>query len=101
MLTLLLAAASCGGDAARNAEADGDEQTAPATRSPASESWAPRTRTSRGLRMFASADANGFQLNVRKGSVSFLPGINLGATTPGRQPGELAIESDDYRRWFA
>jgi hypothetical protein len=42
-----------------------------------------------------------FQLNVRKGSVSFLPGINLGATTPGGQPGELTIESDDYRRWFA
>jgi hypothetical protein len=33
--------------------------------------------------------------------VGFLAGVNLGATTPGHQPGELAITAADYRRWFA
>jgi hypothetical protein len=32
--------------------------------------------------------------------VTFLPGVDLGATTPGHQPGELAIDAGTYRRWF-
>ena len=31
----------------------------------------------------------------------FWPGVNLGATIPGRQPGEVAIPGAVYRRWFA
>ncbi len=52
------------------------------------------------LRTIATSGHEGFRLRTRVGDVSFLPGINLGATTPGHQPGELAIEAADYRRWF-
>lgn len=31
----------------------------------------------------------------------FWYGVNLGATTPGHQPGELSPTYGDYRRWFA
>ena len=30
----------------------------------------------------------------------FWTGVNLGSTTPGHSPGELAIMAADYRRWF-
>ena len=33
--------------------------------------------------------------------MTFVPGINLGTTTPGHYPGEVAIEAADYHRWFA
>jgi len=34
------------------------------------------------------------------GEVTFWTGVNVGATTPGHSPGELAITAADYRRWF-
>jgi len=30
----------------------------------------------------------------------FIKGINLGATVPGSEPGQLAISSEQYARWF-
>ncbi|USG64380.1 hypothetical protein NDK47_19800 [Brevibacillus ruminantium] len=30
----------------------------------------------------------------------FAKGVNMGATIPGHFPGELAISTDDYERWF-
>ncbi len=30
----------------------------------------------------------------------FWPGVNLGSTIPGHQPGEVAATAEDYRRWF-
>jgi hypothetical protein len=30
----------------------------------------------------------------------FWPGVNLGSTVPGHQPGEVAATAEDYRRWF-
>jgi hypothetical protein len=33
--------------------------------------------------------------------VTFLPGVNLGSSEPGHQPGELPATAEDYRSWFA
>jgi len=79
----------------------GDQAAGAAPRLPAAQSWAPDPVARDGLRMVATAGARGLRLHVRKGEVAFLPGVNLGATTPGHQPGELAIDAADYRRWFA
>jgi hypothetical protein len=64
-------------------------------------SWAPQPLMAGGLRVLASGGSTGFALHTVGGEVSFLPGVNLGSTTPGHQPGELAIQADDYRAWFA
>jgi hypothetical protein len=63
-------------------------------------SWAPRPETRAGLRTLAHAGADGFVLSTAHGPVTFLPGVNLGSTTPGHQPGEVAIGAAEYRRWF-
>jgi hypothetical protein len=68
---------------------------------PAGPSWAPAPRTVDGLEVVARSGPGGFALHTRGGDVGFLPGVNLGSTTPGHQPGELAITAEDYRRWFA
>ncbi len=34
-------------------------------------------------------------------NAQFWAGVNLGATTPGHQPGELSPTEEDYLRWFA
>jgi hypothetical protein len=64
-------------------------------------SWAPAPRKVRGLTVLASAGDGRYALHTKHGDVGFLAGVNLGATTPGHQPGELAIGRSDYRRWFA
>ena len=69
-------------------------------RSPAGPSHAPAVRTIGGLRTIATADPSGYSLFTKAGTARFLPGVDLGATTPGHQPGELAITSADYARWF-
>jgi hypothetical protein len=63
-------------------------------------SWAPRPRAVGGLRAVATSDAAGYSLFTAHGVVRFLPGVDLGATVPGRLPGELAITAADYRRWL-
>jgi hypothetical protein len=30
----------------------------------------------------------------------FIKGVNIGATVPGSQPGQLAVSADQYKRWF-
>ena len=50
--------------------------------------------------MLGAAGPRGFVLHTADGGVDFLPGVNLGATTPGHQPGELAITARHHRRWF-
>ena len=67
---------------------------------PAGRSWAPAPRREAGLSTLARADAGGFALRTAHGDVRFLAGVNLGSTTPGYQPGELAIGPEDYREWF-
>lgn len=67
---------------------------------PAGPSWAPAPRMVGGLSVSATSGSEGFALHTKDGDVEFLPGVNLGSTTPSHQPGELAISAEDYRRWF-
>ncbi|GAA0441632.1 hypothetical protein Aca07nite_30410 [Actinoplanes capillaceus] len=64
-------------------------------------SWASQPVLVGGLRTVATAGPAGFALHTVTGDKRFLPGVNLGSTTPGHQPGELAITEADYRAWFA
>ena len=63
-------------------------------------SWAPAVRTTDGLASVATSTASGFRLHTASGDKTFVPGMNLGSTTPTHQPGELAMTAADYRRWF-
>ena len=64
-------------------------------------SWAPAPITTAGLRSVATAGDGGYKLHTAGGDVTFLPGVNLGGTTPGHQPGEMSITAARYRSWFA
>ncbi|SDS39534.1 hypothetical protein SAMN04488570_1783 [Nocardioides scoriae] len=69
---------------------------------PAATSWAPAPRRAQGLRVLAESGPRGFALHTRSGAKTFLPGINLGSSTPGHQPGEVQhIDAATYRGWFA
>lgn len=68
---------------------------------PTGPSWAPQPVTAGGLTSVATARGQEFALHTAGGDVTFLPGVNLGSTTPGHQPGELAIAAGQYRTWFA
>ncbi|UQU64265.1 hypothetical protein COUCH_35790 [Couchioplanes caeruleus] len=68
---------------------------------PAGPSWAPAPRLGRGLASVATARGRTFALHTASGDMTFLPGVNLGSTTPGHQPGELSISAGQYRTWFA
>ena len=68
---------------------------------PAGASWAPAPRRAAGLTVAATAGDGRFALHTAGGDVTFLPGVNLGSTTPGHQPGELSVTREQYRRWFA
>jgi hypothetical protein len=64
-------------------------------------SWAPVPVTAAGLRSVATAGNGRYALHTAGGDVTFLPGVNLGGTTPGHLPGELPITAAQYRSWFA
>ncbi|MBU2668550.1 hypothetical protein KOI35_34060 [Actinoplanes bogorensis] len=68
---------------------------------PQGTSWAAAPRESGGLRMVASSDGQKFELHTAGGDRTFLPGVDLGDTTPGHLPGEGAISAAQYRAWFA
>ncbi|GAA0794875.1 hypothetical protein [Spirilliplanes yamanashiensis] len=68
---------------------------------PTASSWAPRPVVTDGLTAVATSGGGQFRLHTAGGDRTFLPGVNLGSTTPGHQPGELAITAEDYRDWFA
>ena len=57
-------------------------------------SWKPRPVRRNGLTTLATARDGAFALETYHGSESFLAGVNVGSTTPGHQPGELAITAD-------
>ena len=40
-------------------------------------------------------------LHTASGDITFWTGVNLGSTTPGHSPGELALTRADFDRWFA
>lgn len=88
---------STGGGQAEGGEPAPDLGFEPA---PAGPSWAPRPETEGGLSAVAGVEGERFVLHTEHGEVDFLPGINLGSTTPGHQPGELAITAEDVRRWL-
>ncbi|BFU47921.1 hypothetical protein [Krasilnikovia sp. MM14-A1004] len=68
---------------------------------PAGSSWAPKPVTAGGLSALAEANKDGYALHTTGGDRRFLPGVNLGSTTPGHQPGELdVITAAHYRNWF-
>jgi hypothetical protein len=67
---------------------------------PPGRSWAPAPIRVDGLSTLARADASGFALRTAGGPATFLPGINLGSSVPGHQPGELPATAADYREWF-
>ena len=86
LLLALTALAGCGGSGTEKHGTD----------------WAAAPRKGGGLTTLAQSDAGGFRLYTRSGTKSFLPGVNLGSTTPLHQPGEVGtIPGSDYRRWFA
>jgi hypothetical protein len=68
---------------------------------PKGSSWAPAPIDANGLKMVAGADGRQYVLHTRGGDRTFLPGVDLGGTTPGHPPGELSISAAQYRAWFA
>ncbi|MFI5492453.1 hypothetical protein [Actinoplanes sp. NPDC051859] len=68
---------------------------------PSGPSWAPAPRADGGLTSVAVTHGQTFELRTAGGDMTFLPGVNLGSTTPGHQPGELSITGAQYRTWFA
>ena len=97
-LALCLALPACTGDP--------NPTTPTALATPASsarpaQSWAPAPVTVGSARALATTSGTTFALHTKHGDVDFIPGMNLGTTTPGHFPGEVAIEATDYRRWFA
>ncbi len=68
---------------------------------PRGTSWAPAPLDTGGLRMVAGADQQRFVLHTAGGERTFLPGVNLGDTTPGHAPGGRSISAAQYRAWFA
>jgi hypothetical protein len=55
-----------------------------------------------GLTLPARVQGGGLALATKGGfAPRFWPGVNLGATTPGHHPGEVAPTRADYARWIA
>ena len=63
--------------------------------------WSPDPVDLDGLAAVAAVDGTSFVVPTASGDKTFVPGVNLGSTTPLHQPGELAITAADYARWFA
>lgn len=63
-------------------------------------SWAAKPVTTGGLTCLATQSGETIALHTVSGDATFWSGVNLGSTTPGHSPGELAITAEDYRRWF-
>ena len=63
--------------------------------------WAPRPESVGGLSVLAASDASGYRLHTASGDKGFLPGVNLGSTTPLHQPGEIGhIGAEQYGTWL-
>ncbi len=63
--------------------------------------WSPAPVRDAGLEVVAEADGDGFRLHTGSGDKTFLPGVNLGSTTPLHQPGEIGgIPPEQYRQWL-
>ena len=62
--------------------------------------WSPRHETVDGLSRFARTEGERLIVSTGGGERDFHAGVNVGATVPGRFPGELAVDAGTYRRWF-
>lgn len=63
--------------------------------------WSGEPLQSKGMKLPARAQGTEIALATADGfSPRFWPGVNLGATIPGRSPGEVAVGADRYRAWF-
>ena len=66
-----------------------------------SSDWSPRPELVDGLKRIAYTRHDKLLLSTQGGVVDFVPGVNVGSTIPGKQPGELAISGEEYARWFS
>jgi hypothetical protein len=62
--------------------------------------WTPTPVEVDGLAAVATVTDGAFALHTGGGPRGFLPGVNIGPTIPGTQPGAQAIRDTDFRRWF-
>jgi hypothetical protein len=66
-----------------------------------SQSYALELRNAAGLQLPARVQGPNIELATPAGFEDrFWPGVNLGATIPGRSPGEVAIGGEEFRRWM-
>jgi hypothetical protein len=64
-------------------------------------SYAGRPTRQAGFTLSAAVRGDAVALATGRGfTARFWPGVNLGATVPGTQPGELAATRADYARWL-
>ena len=106
LLSLLLVVSSCGigdssqvGDSSQAAVASVCSLPEPSA-APHEGSWAPAPVTVDGLSRLAYTEGTRLILETQGGPSEFMTGVNLGATVPNHAPGELALDAEDYRRWF-
>ena len=62
--------------------------------------WAPAPDRVGDVDRLAFTEGTRMVLQTAGGNRTFVPGVNLGPTVPGRSPGEVAVGADEYRRWF-
>ena len=62
--------------------------------------WAPAPDRIGEVDRLAYTDGSEIVLQTSGGDRTFVPGVNLGPTIPGRSPGEVAVGAEEYRRWF-
>jgi len=72
----------------------------PAPRPLPTRSWEPAPAQAGGLSRVARAEGERLLLSTSSGDIDFVPGVNIGATVPGRSPGELAVTAAEYREYF-
>lgn len=63
--------------------------------------WSPVIEEVEGLQRFARTEGERLIINTADGERDFVAGINLGATVPGKFPGDLAVSAETYRTWFS
>ncbi len=92
--------AGCTGDGSQGPDGPGtagDGSFTPVT--PAGD-WTPAPRQVGGLQVLASSSGTTLSLHTRDRDVTFWAGVNMGGTTPGHSPGELAVSRETYQRWY-
>ena len=71
------------------------------TAAPAGPSRAPAAARRGSLATLAEPVDGRLALHTASGDIRFWTGVNLGSTTPGHNPGELALTRADVDRWLA